>query len=375
VGVERLSRFGGEMVNILAIETSCDETAMAIINENREILSHLVVSQIDIHRAFGGVVPEVAARNHLDVIDMVFVKTLAEANLTANDLTAIAATTGPGLLGSVVVGTVFAKTLSSLLNRPFIAINHLEAHALTCLLTENVAFPFFLFLLSGGHCQLLRVNGIGNYVKLGETIDDSLGETFDKVAQLIGLEYPGGPKIEKMAKEGNHCRFRFPRPLMDHRSREQIEKMKFNFSFSGLKTAVRYEVEKIAGKNSEINSAGEISSQDKRDIAASFQKTVVEILSNRLQNIISYDRTVNTFVVAGCVAANQCIKENLEKICIDNGCRLVVPPPWLCTDNGAMVANAALERYRLGYSNDLGVAPMARWELEELKNYVHNKFN
>jgi N6-L-threonylcarbamoyladenine synthase len=362
------------MTNILAIETSCDETAMAVISEDRKILSHLVVSQMDIHKAFGGVVPEIAARNHLDIIDMVFTKTLEEANLTTDDLAVIAATTGPGLLGSVIVGTVFAKTLSAVLNRPFIAVNHLEAHALTCLLTDDVDFPFFLFLLSGGHCQLLRVNGVGNYIKIGETIDDSLGETFDKVAQLIGLEYPGGPKIEEMAKEGDQHRFRFPRPLMDHRSKEQAEKMKFNFSFSGLKTAVRQEIEKITGKNS-IASCYKMSIEDKRDISASFQRTIVDILSNRLQNVIDSDKTIDTFVVAGGVAANNYIGEKLREVCRNNGCRLVVPPPRLCTDNGAMVANAALERYKLGYIDNLGVAPLARWELEGLKNHVYNKPN
>ncbi|MDR2077814.1 MAG: tRNA (adenosine(37)-N6)-threonylcarbamoyltransferase complex transferase subunit TsaD [Rickettsiales bacterium] len=363
------------MTNILAIETSCDETAMAIINENREILSHIIVSQANIHKVFGGVVPEVAARNHLDIIDMVFNKTLEMASLTVDSLDAIAATTGPGLIGSVIVGTTFAKTLSSVLNKPFIAVNHLEAHALTCLLTDRVVFPFFLFLLSGGHCQILRVNGVGKYIKIGETIDDSLGETFDKVAQLIGLEYPGGPKIEEMAKAGDQYRFKFPRPLLDRRSGEQIEKMKFNFSFSGLKTAVRQEVEKIMIKNSKAGCAEEISIRDKRDISASFQKTIVEILSNRLQNVINYDRSIDTFVVAGGVAANQYIGESLKNVCTNNSCRLVVPPPKLCTDNGAMVANAALERYRCGYVNDLGVAPLARWELEGLKNYVCDKFN
>ncbi|MDR2778304.1 MAG: tRNA (adenosine(37)-N6)-threonylcarbamoyltransferase complex transferase subunit TsaD [Rickettsiales bacterium] len=363
------------MVNILAVETSCDETAMAIIDENRKILSQVVISQIDIHKEFGGVVPEVAARNHLDVIDRVFTKTLEKAGLAVDDLTAVAATTGPGLIGSVVVGTVFAKTLSAVLNIPFIAVNHLEAHALSCRLVDDVAFPFFLFLLSGGHCQLLRVDCVGNYTKIGETIDDSLGETFDKVAQLIGLEYPGGPKIEEIAKDGNQYRFKFPKPLIDHRNREQIEKMKFNFSFSGLKTAVRCEVEKIKEKDSSLGKDGSISMEDRRDIGASFQRIIVEILSDRLQNVISCDGTVDTFVIAGGVAANQYIKKNLEMVCRGSGCRLVVPPPELCTDNGAMVANAALERYRLGYIDDLEVAPLARWELDGLKNHVYSKSN
>ena len=225
-------------MNILGIETSCDETAMAIINEKKEVLSHIVVSQIDIHKEFGGVVPEVAARNHLDVIDNVFNLLLDKANIKVENIDVISATTGPGLIGGVIVGTIFAKTLSSVLNKPFIAVNHLEGHALTCRFTDNLQFPYILFLLSGGHCQILKVNGVGDYDKLGETIDDSLGETFDKVAQMIGLEYPGGPKIEQLAKLGDKTRFKFTKPLIDSHKSDEL----YNFSFSGLKTAVRREI-------------------------------------------------------------------------------------------------------------------------------------
>jgi N6-L-threonylcarbamoyladenine synthase len=352
-------------VNILGIETSCDETAMAIIDGDRKILSHVIVSQIDVHREFGGVVPEVASRNHLDVIDSVFRKTLADAGLGASDIDVVSATTGPGLIGSVIVGTVFAKTLSSVLRRPFIAVNHLEAHALTCRLTNNLEFPFFLFLLSGGHCQILRVNGVGDYSKIGETLDDSLGETFDKVAKMLGLEYPGGPKIEQMAKNGDEYRFKFPKPLISTRTSKDFSGMKFNFSFSGLKTAVRQEIQKITDKNSVDRGKKIIPEDTVKDIAASFQRTVIEILSNRLQNVISFDKSIETFVIAGGVGANQYIKNGLEVVCSRNGRRLVVPPLKLCTDNGAMIANAALERYRLGLLDGLDIAPRARWELEE----------
>ncbi len=351
-------------MNILGIETSCDETAMAIINDKKEILSHIVFSQIDIHKEFGGVVPEVAARNHLDIIDKIFLKVLENANLTTNDIDAIAATTGPGLIGGLIVGTMFAKTLASTLQKPFIAVNHLEGHALTCCLTDNVKFPFFLFLLSGGHCQILEVNGVGNYSKLGETIDDSIGETFDKVAKLLGLEYPGGPKIEELAKVGDSCRFEFVKPLINHKNKQEFEKNKFNFSFSGLKTAVRLKINELAN----------ITEQNKKDICASFQKTVTEILADRLQNLINYNKSnkknINTVVLAGGVSANQYIKKYLTEICEKNGYNLITPPIKLCTDNGVMIANVGLEKYKLNLFDNLSIEPKARWELDNINNNI-----
>lgn len=344
-------------MNILGIETSCDETAIAIINEKKEILSHIIISQIDIHKEFGGVVPEVASRNHLDIIDRAFLKTLEKANIEINNIDVISATTGPGLIGGVIVGTVFAKTVASILKKPFIAVNHLEAHALTCRLTNNVDFPFILFLLSGGHCQILKVNGISNYDKIGETIDDSLGETFDKVAQLVGLEYPGGPKIEKLANKGNEDRFQFTKPLIDHKNKTEFLENMFNFSFSGLKTAIRLEIEKI----------GKISDNDRYDICASFQKTVADILKNRFINVINKYKDIKTFVISGGVSANQYIKNKMSEICKNYSCKLITPPIELCTDNGIMVANAALERYNIGLFDTLDIAPKARWELEDLK--------
>ncbi len=348
-------------MNILGIETSCDETAMAIVNDKKEILSHIVFSQIDIHKEFGGVVPEVAARNHLDIIDKIFLKTLKNANLTAKDIDVIAATTGPGLIGGLIVGTMFAKTIASTLKKPFIAVNHLEGHALTCCFTDNVKFPFFLFLLSGGHCQILEVKGVGDYIKLGETMDDSIGETFDKVAKLLGLEYPGGPKIEEWARVGDFNRFEFVKPLINHKNKQDFEKNKFNFSFSGLKTAVRLK----------INELSNLKEQDKKDICASFQKTITEILANRLQNLINYNKdnnkNINTIVIAGGVSANQYIKKYLNEICKKNGYNLITPPIKLCTDNGVMVANVGLERYKLNLFSNLSVEPMARWELDDMK--------
>ena len=341
-------------MNILGIETSCDETAMAIMDDKKKILSDMVVSQIDIHKEFGGVVPEVAARSHLDVIDLVFKRTLEKAKLTARDLDVIGATTGPGLIGGVIVGTVFAKTLSSILKKPFIAVNHLEGHALTCRLTDNLEFPYILFLLSGGHCQILKVNGVGNYDKIGETIDDSLGETFDKVAQMIGLEYPGGPKIEELAKNGDDARFKFTKPLIDSHKSDTL----YNFSFSGLKTAIKREIDSFANLNY----------QDKCDIAASFQKTVIEILNNRLENVLRNYKDIKNIVISGGVSANQFIKKELDIICKKYSCNLFTPPIKLCTDNGVMIANAALERFKCSLTNDLFVKPLARWELEDLKN-------
>ena len=341
-------------MNILGIETSCDETAMAIINEKKEILSHIVVSQIDIHKEFGGVVPEVAARNHLDVIDNVFNLLLDKANIKVENIDVISATTGPGLIGGVIVGTVFAKTLSSVLEKPFIAVNHLEGHALTCRFTNNLQFPYILFLLSGGHCQILKVNGVGDYDKLGETIDDSLGETFDKVAQMIELEYPGGPKIEQLAKLGDKTRFKFTKPLIDSHKSDEL----YNFSFSGLKTAVRREIEKI----------NILTDKDKADIASSFQNTVIEILVNRLKNVIKNNKDIKDIVISGGVSANQAIKEELTNVCKKYGCNLFTPPIKLCTDNGIMIANAGLERFNCGLIDNLLITPRARWELEELKN-------
>lgn len=345
---------------VLGIETSCDETAMAIVDENKNILSHVVVSQIDIFKDFGGVIPEVASRNHLDVIDKVLEKVFSDAKLDYNDIDAVSATTGPGLIGGVIVGTVFAKSIASILKKPFIAVNHLEAHALTSRISNNLDFPFLLFLLSGGHCQILKVLGVGKYKKISETIDDALGECFDKVAQMIGLEYPGGPKIEELAKNGDENRFKFSKPLIDNTGKKRDEKSKFLFSFSGLKTCVRTEIEKL---NTELTE------KDKCDISASFQKTIVDILKNRLENVFKKleeeNINLNNLVIAGGVSANQYIKSELTEFCKKYNYNVITPPLKLCTDNGVMVAWAGLERFKLGLVSKLDVCPKARWELEE----------
>ncbi|MDR2760259.1 MAG: tRNA (adenosine(37)-N6)-threonylcarbamoyltransferase complex transferase subunit TsaD [Rickettsiales bacterium] len=340
---------------ILGIETSCDETAMAIINDRREILSHVVFSQIDIHKEFGGVVPEIAARNHLDVIDKVFALTLQRAGISARDIGAIGATAGPGLIGGVMVGTVFAKTLASILKKPFIAVNHLEGHALICRLTDNADFPFLLLLLSGGHCQIVEAAGIGRYKKLGETIDDALGECFDKVGKMLGLEYPAGAKIEELAKLGNREKFVFPLPLNNTAGRKRPKDL-FNFSFSGLKTAVRIRLAR------EKNFAVE-------DVCASFQWTIVKILANRLENIFRagiLNENIREIIISGGVGANQYIKQNLKPLCEKYGYSLTTPPPELCGDNGVMIANVGLERLKLNKIDDLLITPKSRWELEEL---------
>ena len=344
---------------VLGIETSCDETAMAIVDDNKNVLSHIVVSQIDIFKEFGGVIPEVASRNHLDVIDKVFKKVFDDAKIKYDDIDAIAATTGPGLIGGVIVGTVFAKSVASILNKPFIAVNHLEAHALTSRITNNLDFPFLLLLVSGGHCQILQVLGVGNYKKIGETIDDALGECFDKVAQMIGLEYPGGPKIEQLAKFGNENRFKFSKPLIDNTGKKRDVETKFLFSFSGLETCVRTEIERL----------GTLTEQDKADISASLQKTIIDILCDRLKNVFEkFDNEnikMQNLVIAGGVSANQYIKNNLSEFCKKYNYTVITPPLKLCTDNGVMVAWAGMERFKLGLTNKLDVCPKARWELED----------
>lgn len=234
------------MVKILGIETSCDETAVAIVDDKKNILAHALNSQIDIHKKYGGVVPEIAARAHVEILDELILQALKESKLKLAEIDAFAATCGPGLIGGVIVGMMAAKTLASVYKKPFIAVNHLEAHALTVRLTNEVDFPYLLLLVSGGHCQILLAKNLGVYQKIGETIDDALGEAFDKVAQMLGLPYPGGPQIEKIAKLGDCNAFKFSKPLIDNfNNKEHL----FNFSFSGLKTAVRRQIEKIIGED------------------------------------------------------------------------------------------------------------------------------
>jgi N6-L-threonylcarbamoyladenine synthase len=359
-------------MKILGIETSCDETAVAIVDDGKNVLAHTILSQIDIHKAFGGVVPEVAARNHLDVIDRVVEKTLHDAGCKLENVDAICATSGPGLIAGVMVGMMFAKTLASVKKKPFVAVNHLEGHALMPRLIYDIEFPYLLLLASGGHCQILEVSGVGQYKKIGQTIDDSLGEAFDKVAQMLGLEYPGGPKIEKLAKKGDEKRFKFPKPLLPASGRS-VEGHDFDFSFSGLKTAVRREIERIVGESFEHGaSTKKLSEQDICDICASFQSTVTEIVIDRLENVIGMLRDsgsrLNKLVMSGGVAANQYIKAHIAEVVIKRGYDLYSPPISLCTDNGVMIAWAGLENFRLGKSDGFDFRAKANWELEELSN-------
>lgn len=346
-------------MKVLGIETSCDETAVAIIDDQKNILSHFINSQIETHKQYGGVIPELAARGHIEVLDGLIMQSLETAQLKFEDIDGFAATSGPGLIGGVIVGMMAAKSLASVYQKPFIAVNHLEAHALTARLTSEVAFPYLLLLISGGHCQILVVNGVGDYRKIGGTIDDALGEAFDKVAQMIGLPYPGGPSVEKLALEGDEQRFQFSRPLIDgYVKKEHL----CNFSFSGLKTAIRREIEKLIGEEfSHLTSPQKICAKDRADICASFQRTVCEIIINRLDNI--EDSSLKDIVVAGGVAANRYIFSALSDWSKKRDLRVITPPIALCTDNAAMVAWTGIERLKLGLIDDLNFKPRARWEL------------
>jgi N6-L-threonylcarbamoyladenine synthase len=340
---------------VLGIETTCDETAAAVVRRDDasgrgEILSNIVLSQNDAHAPYGGVVPEIAARAHVEVLDMIIAKAMVEANTSFASLDAVAAAAGPGLIGGVIVGLTTAKSISLVAERPLIAINHLEAHALTARLTDAIEFPFCLFLASGGHTQIVAVLGVGKYVRLGTTLDDAVGEAFDKTAKLLGLAYPGGPEVEREAKNGDPQRFILPRPMLG--------RAEADFSLSGLKTALRVEAEKVAP----------LTDQDVADLCASFQQAVVDVISDRLRAGLRKFRDQfggpTALVVAGGVASNQSIRRGLTRVANDEGTVLVAPPPQLCTDNGAMIAWAGCERLALGFSDTLDTAPRARWPLE-----------
>jgi N6-L-threonylcarbamoyladenine synthase len=334
-------------MRVLGIETSCDETAVAIVEApagrapRGHILANIVYSQLAEHRRFGGVVPEIAARAHLERIDGLVGDALAEARLDLADLDGIAATGGPGLIGGVMVGVMTAKALAFAHDKPFLAINHLEGHALSVRLTEDVDFPYLLLLVSGGHCQLLVVRGPGDFTRLGTTIDDAVGECFDKTAKLLGLGFPGGPAVEKAARGGNPQSVALPRPMW--------RKPGCDFSFSGLKTAVRQAVEKLPSGDA----------QAVADLCASFQRTVGDVLVDRCANALALAPSA-TLVVAGGVAANAYLRGRLETL----PARLVAPPARLCTDNGAMIAWAGVERLRLGLVDTLDFRPRPRWPLD-----------
>jgi N6-L-threonylcarbamoyladenine synthase len=337
------------MTKILAIETSCDETAVAVVTKNKEILVNEVISQVSEHKKYGGVVPEIASRAHLNYLDSLLDKVKNHHKINFNDIDAIAVTAGPGLIGGVMVGVMYAKAISASLNKPIIAINHLEGHALTVRLTDNVEYPFLLLLVSGGHTQFLIVKEVGEYIKLGTTLDDALGEAFDKAAKMLGLGYPGGAIIEKKAKKGNPGAFNFPKPLCKVKN--------CNFSFSGLKTAVKRVIDNIGMDNLTENIIC--------DIAASFQKTIATVLKNKLLNAIEkfqqeLSDAPRVFVLSGGVAANIYLREELQNICNNNGFKFYVPPVNLCSDNAAMIAWAAIERYQKGMLNDLSFKPYSK---------------
>ena len=339
---------------VLGLETSCDETAAGIVRGRApgpgEILSNVVLSQLQEHAAFGGVVPEIAARAHVEALDSIVEAALAEAGISGDRLDAVAATAGPGLIGGVMVGLTTAKALALAWDKPLIAVNHLEAHALTARLTNGIAFPYLLLLISGGHCQLLAVEAVGKFRLLGTTIDDAVGEAFDKAAKLLGLPYPGGPNIEALAKAGDPRAFALPRPMV---GREGAD-----FSFSGLKTAVR-----------QIVRRPDFADGARADMAASFQAAVIDSLLDRVGSAMSMFRTLfgdrgePTLVVAGGVAANAAIRAALGKLAEAQGFRTAIPPPQLCTDNAAMIAWAGVERAALGLFDNLAAEPKARWPL------------
>jgi N6-L-threonylcarbamoyladenine synthase len=331
---------------VLGIETSCDETAAAVVSDDApRIRSNLVLSQLAEHRPYGGVVPEIAARAHLDHLDGLIARALDEAGVGFGEFDAVAATGGPGLIGGVMVGVMEAKAIALARDLPFLAVNHLEGHALSARLVEEVAFPFLLLLVSGGHCQLLLVEGVGRYRRLGTTIDDAAGEAFDKGAKLLGLGYPGGPAIERAAAAGDAQRVPLPRPMLGRPG--------CDFSFSGLKTALARRVEQ----------GGDAVA----DLAAALQAAIIDCLIDRTRGALRLcrrARPVRTLVVAGGVAANRALREALVALAADSGVAFVAPPAWLCTDNGAMIAWAGIERLRLGLRDRLDFAPQPRWPLD-----------
>ncbi|OYY69491.1 MAG: tRNA (adenosine(37)-N6)-threonylcarbamoyltransferase complex transferase subunit TsaD [Sphingomonadales bacterium 28-55-16] len=331
------------MAIILGLESSCDETAAAIVRSDRAILSHALAGQEDHHRAFGGVVPEIAARAHAELMTPLVETALADAGLTLNDVDAIAATAGPGLIGGVMVGLVTAKALAMASGKPLIAVNHLEGHALSPrLIDADLHFPYLLLLVSGGHCQLLRVNGVGDYNRLATTIDDAVGEAFDKTAKILGLGFPGGPAVERAAAIGNPRNVPLPRPL---KGADEP-----HFSFAGLKSAVLR--------------AHETGQYKVEDIAASFQLAVIDCLYDRITYTLDRIDAPAALVVAGGVAANVPIREMLEKLAEQRNMRFVAPPLWLCTDNGVMIAWAGAERFAMGLTDGLDFVARPRWPLD-----------
>ena len=344
---------------ILGIESSCDETAASLITENEQgipvVLSNIVSSQTEIHKEFGGVVPELAARSHIEKIDLIVKKAIDESGRKIEEINAVASTAGPGLIVCLSVGLSFGKALASAINKPFIAVNHLEGHALSPKLNTNLDYPYLLLLISGGHSQYLDVQNLGKYKRLGTTIDDALGEAFDKTAKLLGIEFPGGPQIEILAEKGDSDRYELPKPIFN--------KGGCNLSFAGLKTAI-LKISKTVK-----------SEQDKFDLAASFQKTIEEILYKKTK--IAFTEFENTnkpnekiFVVAGGVAANKKIRSMLINLCKENNYKSIFPPLEFCGDNAAMIAMVGLEKFKLNQFSNLDYPAKPRWPLDEKASFL-----
>ena len=342
-------------MRVLGIETTCDETAAAIVrlrpDGRGEILADEVMSQIAAHAAFGGVVPEIAARAHVEIVDSLIARALSRAALGAKEIDGVAAAAGPGLIGGVLVGLMAGKGFALAAGKPFVAVNHLEAHALTVRLADAVAFPYLVLLASGGHTQILAVKGVGDYVRLGATMDDAIGEAFDKTAKLLGLGYPGGPAVEAAARGGDPERFPLPRPL--------IGKPNADFSLSGLKTAVRLAA--VA--------AAPLKPRDVADLCASFQAAIVDVVEDRVRMGLKGFRdrlglAPRAVVIAGGVAANGLLRSVLARFCAEAGLPMAASPQKLCTDNGAMIAWAGIERLRLGLKDSLDASARPRWPLD-----------
>jgi N6-L-threonylcarbamoyladenine synthase len=339
---------------VLGIETTCDETAAAVVERQSDgsgrILSNVVRSQTEEHAPYGGVVPEIAARAHVDLLDGIIDRAMKDAGVGYQQLSGVAAAAGPGLIGGVIVGLTTAKAIAMVHNTPLVAVNHLEAHALTPRLTCSLAFPYCLFLASGGHTQIVAVAGVGDYVRLGTTVDDAMGEAFDKVAKMLGLPYPGGPQVERAAASGDAARFAFPRPM--------IGRADANFSLSGLKTAVRNEVSRLSP----------MEPKDVSDLCASFQAAVLESTADRLAVGLKLFAEIfgpaRALVAAGGVAANRAIRGALQDVAAKAETTLIIPPPSLCTDNGAMIAWAGAERLAIGITDTMAAPPRARWLLD-----------
>jgi N6-L-threonylcarbamoyladenine synthase len=339
---------------VLGIESSCDETAAAVLDGDGTVLAEVVLSQEREHAPYGGVVPEIAARAHLAHLPGLVREVLTRAGLGFDGLGGVAATGGPGLIGGLIVGSLVAKGIAIARGLPYVAVNHLEAHALTArlpgLVEGGAQFPYLLLLVSGGHCQCVRVAGVGAYTRLGDTLDDAVGEAFDKVGKLLGLGWPGGPALERLAVRGDPARFGFPRPMLGRPG--------CDFSFSGLKTAAAQEVARHGVEALPLALAA--------DLAAGFQRAVVEVMADRVAHAMAMAPEAKLLVVAGGVAANGAIRAALADVVAARGVRLVAPPVRLCSDNAVMVAWAGIERLRLGLTDTLDFAPRPRWPLEEL---------